>query len=166
MEFYRFKLTAANRKADIDFNILESSHHIFTKAAENCNSGVTFKRDGKKIIVGQITSNYILLTLSSVSTLPSPTRTLSAYSRELFRLEKDNSLLDPLVYNHSLFNTELLETQKSAEKSIENITSPELLKAIIDLLYSPSNDYNTKQKREAISKLKEIMLPFMGQNSF
>lgn len=161
MVFYKFKLTAANRKANADFNFLEAGHHIFTKAAENCSSGVAFKREGKKIIVDQITSDYILLTLSSMSPLPSPTRTLSAYSRELFRLEKDSSLLDPLVYNHSLFNTELLETQKSAEKSIENITSPELLKAIIDLLYSSSNDYNTKQKRDAITKLKEIMLPFM-----
>lgn len=161
MEFYKFKLTAANRKADVDFNFLETGHQIFTKAAENCSSGVAFKRDGKKLIVNQIASDHILLTLSSVSPLPSPTRTLSAYSRELFRLEKDNSLLSPLVYNHSLFSTELLEIQKSSEKSVENITSSELLKAIIDLLYAPSNDYNTKQKREAISKLKEIMLPFM-----
>ena len=161
MEFYTFKLTAANRKAKLDFSFLEANHHILTKAAENCNSGVTFKRDGKRIKIDQITSDYILLTLSAISSLPSPTRTLSAYSRELFRLDKNMSLLNPMIYNHSLFYTELLETHKRSDASIDDITSPELLKAIIDLLYSPTKDYNTKQKRETITKLKEIMLPFI-----
>lgn len=161
MEFYKFKLTAANRKAIIDFNFIETNYHLLTKAAENCSSGVTFKRSGKKISIDKISSNYIILTLSSIYILPSPTRTLSAFSRELIRLDKKTNVLDSLIYNHTLFSTELLETMRNPEISIDDITFPELLKSIIDLLYSPSNKYNTKQKNETILKLKELMLPFI-----
>lgn len=108
------------------------------------------------------------MTLSSATELSSPTRTLSAYSRELIRLDKESSLLDSLIYNldsliynHTLFRTELIETVKTSPKSIDNISSAELLKAIVDLLYSSTKNYNTKRKNEAIAKLKEIVLPFM-----
>lgn len=162
MYSYRFKLTPADRKAVINFMDLEEKHHFFIQAAENCNLGVTFKRAEKKITIEQIGINHIYLTLSSVTELSSPTRTLSAYSREIFRLDKDSSLLDSLVYNHTLFRTELIETIKAPERTIDSISSTELLKAIIDVLFSPSNSYNTKQKNETILKLKEIMLPFLS----
>ena len=161
MHTYKFALTPANRKMSVNFKSLEDKYRIFTIAANNCNSGVTFRRTEKKIIIEQITDNQIELTLSSAAELSSPTRTLSAYSRELIRLDKESSLLDSLIYNHTLFRTELIETVKTPQKSIDDISSAELLKAIVDLLYSSSKGYNTKQKNEAIAKLKEIVLPFM-----
>lgn len=165
---YRFNLTAANRKALINFKDLEAQYHFFTNAANNCNLGITFKRAGKKITINNITSSNIELTLSSTTTLPSPTRTLSAYSRELIRLNREiksdnreTSPLDSAIYNHTLFHTELLENIQDDNISAKDISKPELLKAIIDLLYSPSDCYNTTQKTKAISSLKEIMLPFI-----
>lgn len=158
---YTFILSPANRKNNIEFNYLEDNYKIFTIAANNCNSGVTFRRSEKKIIIEQISQSQINLTLSSATELSSPTRTLSAYSRELIRLDKESSLLDSLIYNHTLFRTELIETVKTSPKSIDNISSAELLKAIVDLLYSSTKNYNTKRKNEAIAKLKEIVLPFM-----
>lgn len=161
MHTYKFTLTPANRKMSVDFKYLEDNYRIFTLAANNCNSGVNFRRSKKKIIIEQITENQIDLILSSATELSSPTRTLSAYSRELIRLDKESSLLDSLIYNHTLFRTELIEIVKTPQKSIDTISSAELLKAIVDLLYSSTKSYNTKQKNEAIAKLKEIMLPFI-----
>lgn len=161
MHTYKFTLAPANRKMSVNFKYLEDNYRIFTLAASNCNSGVTFRRSEKKIIIDQIAENQIDLTLSSATELSSPTRTLSAYSRELIRLDKENSLLDSLIYNHTLFRTELIEIVKTRQKSIDTISSAELLKAIVDLLYSSTKSYNTKQKNEAIAKLKEIVLPFI-----
>ena len=161
MHTYKFTLAPANRKMSVNFKYLEDNNRIFTLAASNCNSGVTFRRSEKKIIIDQIAENQIDLTLSSATELSSPTRTLSAYSRELIRLDKENSLLDSLIYNHTLFRTELIEIVKTRQKSIDTISSAELLKAIVDLLYSSTKSYNTKQKNEAIAKLKEIVLPFI-----
>ncbi len=161
MHTYRFTLAPANRKINVNFKHLEDNYRIFSTAADNCNSGVTFRRAEKKIVVEQITEKQINLTLSSATELPSPTRTLSAYSRELIRLDKESGLLNSLIYNHTLFRTELIETVKAPQKSIDTISYAELLKAIIDLLYSSTKSYNTKQKNDAITKLKEIVLPFM-----
>ena len=161
MYTYKFILTPANRKKNVEFKYLEDNYRVFTIAANYWNSGVTFRRSKKKIIIEQITENQIDLTLSSATELSSPTRTLSAYSRELIRLDKESSLLDSLIYNHTLFRTELIETVKTPQKSIDTISSAELLKAIVDLLYSSTKNYNTKEKNEAIAKLKEIVLPFI-----
>ena len=162
---YKFKLIAANRKITIDFSLLESKYHIFSKAAENCNAGITFKNDRKKIIIEDIKSDCIYLNLFSSSILPSPTRTLSAYSRELIRIDKENGCLNSIIYNHTLFSIELLESVKNERIKSDDITYPELLKAIIDILYNPSNIYNATQKKKAISQIKEIMLPFIEQGN-
>lgn len=162
MESYIFKLTAANRKSNTNFETIELEHKLFSKAAKNCSTGITFKRTGKSISINSITTDCITLTLSATSSLSSPTRTLSAFSRELIQLDKDSNLLDDIIYNHSLFRTELLDTIQNCTLSAANISNPELLKAIIDLLFSPSNQYNTVQKKKAISSLKEIMLPFIN----
>lgn len=161
MEKYKFLLTAANRKAKIDFSKIEEEYSLFTKASSNCNAGVTFKRSGKAIAIEDITSESITLTLSSASALPSPTRTLSAYSRELIRINKETNVLSSSIYNHTLFNTTLIETIREPQGTIDEISDTELLKAITDLLFAPSGAYNTNQKRKTINKIKELMLPYI-----
>lgn len=161
MEFYRFSLSPADRKSTINFKEMEDNHHLLTTAANNCNIGVSFKRDGKKLIIEEITDSTILLTLSAITALHSPARTLSAYSRELIRIDKATCLLSSSIYNHTLFNTQLLDNIPSKKISVDQISDSELLKAIIDLLFSASEKYDLASKSNAINQLKEIMLPYM-----
>ena len=158
---YLFKLSAKNRKSNINFETIEREHGIFNRAAENCSNGITFSRAGKSLMIMQIAPDHIKLILSSTSPLPSPTRTLSAFSRELIALNEGKGILDSLIYNHTLFKAELVDTYQDMLTSIDEITNADLLKAIIDLLYSQSDSYNTIQKNKAIDTLKETMLPFM-----
>lgn len=162
MELYRFKLTPADRKASLNFLEINNKYNLFTTAAANCSQGVTFRHDGKKITVDEIAENYLIITLSSVMPLASPTRTLSAFSRELLRLDKETALLGSSIYNHTLFNNEPLKITPSEEMSIGDISDTMLLKSIIDLLYSPPEGIDQELVRGSKDKLKEAMLPFIN----
>lgn len=159
MENYIFVLTPANRKVTPNYCKLEEKYHIFTIAAQNCNNGITFSRSGKKITIQKIESNQIELILSSDSTLPSPSRSLSAFSRELIRLNEESHCLTDAIYNHTLFQTQLINMKKDIN-STKEITEAELIVAITNLLFKPSN-YNSMYRSNTINKLKELMLPFI-----
>lgn len=159
---YKFTLNPANRNVIADFQDIEKKSQIFSKAASNCTNGATFQRYEKKVFVREISQNYIKIDLYSPCELTSPKRTLSAYSRELIRLNKNINLLDNLIYNHTIFRTELIETKNTPQKSIDDVSSTDLVKSIIDLLYSTTNNYNIKLRKKTIEKLKEIMLPFIN----
>lgn len=165
MELYRFRLTPADRKSYLNFKNIDNNYSLFTTAATNCSQGVSFKRDGKKIVIEEITEDYIIITLYSSMPLASPTRTLSAFSRELLRLDKETKLLENSVYNHTLFNSQLLEITPYEQMTIKDISDTVLLKAIIDLLYSPTEEIDSELVRTSKDKLKEVMLPFINNRT-
>lgn len=103
--------------------------------------------------------NQIELILSYDSILPSPTRSLSAFSRELIRLNEESHCLTDAIYNHTLFQTQLINMKKDIN-STKEITEAELIVAITNLLFKPSN-YNSMYRSNTINKLKELMLPFI-----
>lgn len=151
MELYRFKLTPADRKSEINFTSIENQYQLFTTAASNCSQGVSFKRDGKRITIDEIEQQQITITLYSSSPLTSPTRTLSAFSRELLRLDKEYNVLSESVYNHTLFSTEQIKVAIESHNSINDISDSVYLKSFIDLIYS--NDYE-----EELNQIKSILL--------
>lgn len=61
-----------------------------------------------------------------------------------------------MVYNHSLFRTEMIDKNAAPVQTIENISSTELIKAIVDLLFSSDIGYSTNQKKETIDELKKL----------
>lgn len=162
MEIYKFELTPANRKSHIDFKDIEEQHQLFSLAINNCNSGVSYKRDGKKLTLDKITSNYIHISLSSSTVLTAPKRTLSAFSRELIRLDKTNKCLTCSIYNHTLFNTKSIEVPMTSKMTIDQISDSFLLKSIIDLLYAPTT-ISEEERNKTIIQIKEIMLPFISK---
>lgn len=161
MENYTFILTPSNRKNSLNYLELEENFHIFSTATQNCNNGITFSRSGKKLKINKIEAVKIELVLSSTSPLPSPTRSLSAFSRELIRLNEEINCLTDAIYNHTLFQTQLLDVNKDISSSKE-ITEAELIVSITDLLFLPSN-YDPIRRSNTINKLKDIMLPYIQQ---
>lgn len=161
MEKYSFILTPSNKKSIIDFAELENKYRIFTSASENCNSGITFSRSGKKITLKKIEPNQITLVLSAISPLSSPTRTLSAFSREIIKLNEKYNCLTDAIYNHTLFNTRL-EAVKKEITTIKEMTDAELIVSITNLIFSPSS-YEPIRRENTINRLKEIMLPYIIQ---
>lgn len=162
MEIYKFELTPADRKSTINFEAIEYEYQLFSKAANNCNLGVSFKRDGKQIKIDNITPTCIYLTLTSSSPLLAPRRTLSAFSRELFRLDKKTDLLSNSVYNHTLFNTNSIDTSEVSKTTINDISNAELLKDMVNLLYTPWVE-DEEERNTVIDEIKKILLPYMRE---
>lgn len=159
MELYRFKLTPARRKAKLNFSCIENDFSLFSLAANNCNQGVSFKRDGKKIIIDEITDTYLIITLQSSAPLHAPTRTLSALSRELLRLDKSSNVLSESVYNHTLFSTEPLPNIVYNNKKIEDIPDSEYLKTFFDLI---GNDIIKANYSKELNEIKTILLKIIS----
>ena len=169
MTTYMFKSFPANRSCNINLAEIEKQYHIFTTAVDKCNAGITFRKDGKKFSVYAINESSVTLVLTSETELSSPARTMSAFSRELLRLNTElkkekntEKIIDDMVYNHSLFRTEMIDKNAAPVQTIENISSTELIKSIVDLLFSSYTGYSTNQKKETIDELKKIMLPYIN----
>lgn len=165
MEYYRFQLLPANRKAGIDFEEIENNTNLFSVAAENCNQGLCFKRTKKEIEIEDISPESITLVLASASPLENAIRSLSGFSRELLRLDKENGTLRDCVYNHTLFRSQALEMLPQNRLSEVTISDSELIKAVIDLLFSNSPVYRKDlTKRETtIAGIKELLLPYIQE---
>ena len=81
---------------------------------------------------------------------------MSAFSRELLRLNTElkkgkkiqKKIIDDMVYNHSLFRTEMIDKNAAPVQTIRNISSTELIKAIVDLLFSSDTGYNAQIRRK------------------
>ncbi len=162
MEIYKFELTPADRKSTIDFESIEQDYRLFSDAANNCNMGVSFRRDGKQIKIDHIAPACICLTLTSTSPLSAPKRTLSAFSRELLRLDKQRGLLSDSVYNHTLFNTSFMDVSETGKISVNDISNAELLKNMVNLLYTPWIE-NEKERITVIDEIKKILLPYISE---
>ena len=155
MYYYTFTLTPSRNKSDIVF----SDHtELFLEAVENINNGLAFKRDGKTLSIdaSTISGKSLIATLSSVNKLTNPARSLSALTRYLTTYHTD--VFKPYVYNKTLFSINLESQSCSTNLKKNKMTHEELLKAIIDLLYTQKD---SKEKRDAIKELENIVKPFM-----
>lgn len=162
MENYYFKLTPANRAGKINFKEIEDSFQLFSIAANNCSTGLSFRRDGKKITIIEITDDYLKIILSSSFPLNAPKRTLSAFSRELLRLDQKTHCLSSSIYNHTLFNTEAIEMPASDSMTVDDMSNSQLLKFMVDLLYTPLIE-SEQVRKQVINSIKEIALPFLSE---
>lgn len=155
---YTFLLTPARNKSDITFT---SYKPLILEAINNINNGLAFKRDCKKIFLdaNNVRDKEITLTLSSKNMLTNPSRSLSALTRYLTTYYPE--IFHPYVYNKTLFNINLLSQETSCGRNTEEISNEDLLKAIIDLLYSPDVITN-KSKKDTILQIKKLMLPFIN----
>lgn len=154
---YTFLLTPARNKSDITFTKYKQ---LVLEAVNNINNGLAFKRDCKKlsIDVNNIRDKEITLILSSKNMLTNPSRSLSALTRYLTTYYPET--FHPYIYNKTLFNINLLSQATSSGLTTEEISNEELLKAIIDLLYS-TDVITNKSKKDTILQIKELITPFI-----
>lgn len=155
MYYYTFTLTPSRNKSDIVFSDYKK---LFLEAVENINNGLAFKRDGKSLDIdtSTISDKSLVVILKSVSQLTNPARSLSSLTRYLTTYYPD--VFKPYIYNKTLFNINLNSQSCSTSLKNDEMTNEELLKAIIDLLYTQKN---SKEKMKAINELKNIVKPFM-----
>lgn len=154
MFYYSFILTPSRSKSDIIFT---NFTNLFFEAVAHINAGLAFKRDGKELEIdaGSIQEKALRISLRSPIQLTNPARSLSSLTRYLTSNYPDE--FKPYIYNKTLFNIKP-DTQSSITgKNSNEMTNEELLKSIIDLLYTQAN---SKAKTQAVNELKEIVKHF------
>lgn len=155
MYYYSFSLTPSRNKSDIVFCKYIT---LFKEAIDNINNGLAFKRDGKTLILDEnlIFEKSLSVSLSSISQLSNPARSLSSLTRYLTTNYSD--IFKPYLYNKTLFNIRLESQSCSISLNNNEMTNEELLKAIIDLLYT---EKPSTKKTTAIDNIKNIVKDFM-----
>lgn len=158
MYYYDFNLSPARLKSGIIFT--EHKRHI-GDAIEAINGGISFKRDRKSLVLINIKDKEMLIRLTSQSPLANPARSLSALTRYL--TNKYPNLFEQYVYNKTLFNIQLL-SQESIISTKDNfsLSNEDILKEIIDLLYTYPN---TKEVKVAKTQIAEVLRPFVEKKA-
>lgn len=159
MYTYFFKLTPSRNKSSINFLELKDN---LQEAQQNVNSGTAFQRDGKRIAIdfASLEPRVIYLTLTCRTPLLHAARSLSALTRYLV----SHCELDEYIYNKTLFYIELLSQDSSFGKDASEISDTDMLKGIIDLLYT----HTTSTKKEAdarletINQIKTLIAPYLS----
>lgn len=155
MYSYTFLLTPSRNKSNIVFTEYKE---IFSEAVDNINGGLAFKRDNKKLSISnqEVREKELKIILFSKMPLENPARSLSAFTRYLTTYYPD--IFKKHLYNKTLFSMNLIG-QESSDYSIDDfcISNEEILKSMIDLLYSHTE---TKEVQIARSKIIDILKPF------
>ena len=158
MYVYTIELTPSKKNISINYNDYQT---ILEEARDNINSGLTFIRDGKKIEFKEILSEKLIITLKSTGSLKNPTRSLSALTRYL--TSNYSNIFSMYVQNQTLFTMNLINTQIDSPSNSEDISDEEMLKALIDLLYSftAKSVPETQNRVKTIKQIKELIRPYI-----
>ncbi len=154
---YTFILTPSRNKSDIIFTNFKDQ---FTEAADHINNGLAFRRDGKSIRIDteKIKEKTMVVVLESKRQLENPARSLSSLTRYL--TTNYEKMFRPYVFNKTLFNIKQDPQSSSTDLSDNRMTNEELVKAIIDLLYTQKE---SKEKEQSVSELKSIVRRFSSR---
>ena len=156
MYIYKILLSPANSKLDFDFTAYKN---ILIEAAKKINNGIAFKRDYKMLEIDNISQKEMVIILSSKRSLAKPAKSLSALTR--YCTTNYPELFSKYIYNKMLFTMVLLSQQGTADiVNNDDITNEELLKKIIDFLYTLPD---TKEKLTAVNNIKDIIKPFFTE---
>lgn len=155
MYSYEFLLKPANKLSEINYIHLSE---LIIDSIKMCNQGVTYIRDSKKIELIEIQPNQIHLILHCKTPLVNASRSLSALSREL--LKKNPNAFTDSIYNKTLFSVQLINEDHSF--SDESISDPELIKAIVDLLYTytATTPTDVEKRNSTINEIKALVAPY------
>lgn len=162
MYYYCFQLTPSHPNSNIDY---QKYRNEIILAINSVNNGIAFKRDGKTIEItnNDINTQEINLTLKCKTPLIHAARSLSALTRNL--TGNYPNIFSQYVFNKTLFHMELI-SQGSSFDDMEEISDTDLLKGVIDLLYT----HTTTTKAEAvlrektISNMKELIKPYIKKS--
>ena len=159
MYYYRFQLTPSHPNSDIDYTKYQQ---VIISAINSVNNGIAFKRDGKNIEItnSDISSQKIHLTLKCKTPLSHAARSLSALTRYLTGNYPD--IFAKYIFNKTLFHMEMI-SQYSSFDDMNELSDTDLLKGIIDLLFTHTTTTKTESdlREKTISNIKELIKPYI-----
>ena len=172
MEEYFLKLTPANRKGNVDFTAIAKEKvngiPIFEYAEKYVNQTDNFQKKKKQLHIMEITPEYLIIKLYSVSKLEMVSKSLAGFSRELLRVDEqrkarnEQSLFDNVEYNHGLFRSEVIRGKEEIAETAPKLSDSAALKLLIDLLYGEpiKTKEDGKRRTAVIFAIKEILTDY------
>ncbi|MCI9614753.1 MAG: hypothetical protein HFG93_06280 [Dorea sp.] len=159
MYIYTFKLSFAKKRTTLIFD--EHIIDIISKAIEDINDGIAFKRDGKKFQIEQFGDSELVLKLNSKNSLKNPSRSISALTRYLTTYHWD--IFENSIYNKTLFSLELLSQENRVSSMPQEMSNEDLMKGMIDLLYGYTSISNseTLSRNKTIQEIKKLVAPYI-----
>ncbi len=153
---YTFQLSPARQKSELIFTQHQT---ILQEALDAINSGISFQRDGKHLDMLHIKDKELILCLTSQEALPNPARSLSALTRYL--TTNYPAIFSPYIYNKTLCNMYLLSQEETSVPQADfTLSNEEILKEMVDLLYTYPN---TKEVKSAKNEIISILQPFVAK---
>ena len=158
MYYYNFRLSPARQKSGIIFT---EHKMLIEEAIEAINGGISFKRDCKSMDLINIDEKEMIIKLISQYPLANPARSLSALTRYL--TNKYSNLFEQYIYNKTLFNIQTLSQESTiSTKDDFSLSNEEIMKELIDLLYTYPN---TKEVKAAKDQIAEVLRPFVEKKT-
>ena len=151
---YTFRLSPVRQKSKILFTEHKA---LINEAIDNVNYGSSFSRDHKRLTLSYIDEKEMIINLTSKAPLANPSRSLSGVTRYLIAIYPE--VFEPYIYNKTLFSIKILSQELTAPtKDDFSLSREEIVKELIDLLYTYPN---TKDVKAAKVQITEILQPFV-----
>ncbi len=107
-----------------------------------------------------IDETHIQVEMNSLTPIPSPTRSLSALSRSMLSLDKDD-LLSGHIVRGCVIKAVLLSVTDEAVTSISDL---DMVTTVLRMVYGVSNGYREKAlAKRYVEKIRQVVLEYLGK---
>lgn len=154
---YTYHMSVAMASKRFSFDTCPEMIELIKAAITESNSAFSATRYKRFLTYqGKLDAKHLHIVLKSPEEVSAPTRSLSSLSRAVIAVEKERgtSLLDSCVANGCVFNAVLIDPPTKAFTA-EELSDSEVLKAVVDLMYSTDEDHKQKLKELIANYLNE-----------
>lgn len=107
-----------------------------------------------------VDETHIHVEMSGLTPIDSPTRSLSALSRSMLFLDRDD-LLNGHIIRGCVIKATLLSVTDEAATSISGL---DMITAVLQMVYGSSNSYREKAlAKQYVEKIRQVVLEYLGK---
>lgn len=140
--------------------ITEPIRQLMAAAAVEATARSAAARKDRTFTVSDqlIDETHIHVEMAGLTPIPSPTRSLSALSRSMLYLDKDN-LLNAHIIRGCVVKATLLSVTDEAAMSISDL---DMITTVLQMVYGGSSSYREKAlAKQYVEKIRQVVLEYL-----
>lgn len=142
--------------------ITEPIRQLMASAAVEATARSAAARKDRTFTVSDslVDETHIHVEMSGLTPIDSPTRSLSALSRSMLYLDRDD-LLNGHIIRGCVIKATLLSVTDEAATSISDL---DMITAVLQMVYGSSKGYREKaQTRQYVEKIRQVVLEYLSK---